>query len=207
MNAFPGAREEVVQKTRFGIAAAFLRAQRNQHSLHASAVAIGNGRAIACIGASGIGKSTVADRMCRHTDVLLLGDDVTGIALMPEGMVHVTPSESAVWLTTGECSEKRPTKRARIATQPAALACIVSLAFDESARSLQMRDLRGGEAVAALLPALIRFEATPDTWMREFSLVGELTSKSRIVEARRSHGVSADEVAKALLPLAAPEAR
>jgi ABC-type transport system involved in cytochrome bd biosynthesis fused ATPase/permease subunit len=87
MNAFPGAREEVVQKTRFGIAAAFLRAQRNQHSLHASAVAIGNGRAIACIGASGIGKSTVADRMCRHTDVLLLGDDVTGIALMPEGMV------------------------------------------------------------------------------------------------------------------------
>jgi hypothetical protein len=51
----------------------------------------------------------------------------------------------------------------------------------------------------------MRFEATPDTWTRELSLVAELTSKSRVVEARRSHDVTADEVAQVLLRLVEPE--
>lgn len=199
----PGAPDDLVEKTRLGVAAAFLRAQRQQHALHASAVSR-QGKALVCVGASGLGKSTMADHMCRRAGIELLGDDTTGIEVPPDcGGLQVPPSESAVWLARDGSMTKAPVKSARAAKHPAELLCIVSLVFDDAARALELRDIRGASAVSALLPSLVRFEKTPGLWARELDFIGQLVSHSRVVEARRSHDVPADAVADALVGLLA----
>jgi hypothetical protein len=84
---------------------------------------------------------------------------------------------------------------------------VASLVFDAAARSPELRELRGGDAVSAVLSSLLRFEKTSALWSREFDFLGELVSRTRIVEARRSHDVSADAMAGALLHLLTEEAR
>jgi hypothetical protein len=196
----PGAPRDLVEKTRLGVATAFLLAQRRQHALHASAVAW-RGKALVCVGASGLGKSTMAELMCRHSGVELLADDMAALELIPGGGVLVAPSESAIWLATRGSGAKGPVSSPRQAEEPTALMCIVSLVFDDAARSLELLDLRGGDAVSALLPSLVRFEKTSALWARELDFLGELVSQGRIVQATRSHDVPADAVATALLRL------
>ena len=196
----PGASHELVEKTRHGMATAFLRAQRQQHALHASAVAY-QGKALACVGASGLGKSTMAERMCRRPGVELLADDMTELEVLPGGELGVLPSETAVWLATDPAMAKAPLRSSRAATSPAALRCIVSLVFDDDIPNLELRELRGADAVSALVPSLVRFEKNPSHWARELALIGQLVSQSRMVEARRSRDLEADAVSKALLRL------
>jgi hypothetical protein len=195
----PGAARDLVEKTRLGVATAFLRSLRQEHSLHASAVAF-QGKALVCVGASGLGKSTIAERMCRHAGVELLGDDVTAIDVLSNGGLQVVPSESAVWLTMNGSTEKAPVRSVPAASQAAELLYIVSLVFDDSARGPHVEDMRGGTAVSALLESLIRFEKTPDVWARELDFVGRL-AQARVVQARRSRDVAPDTMAGALVEL------
>jgi hypothetical protein len=194
----PGAPSDLVEKTRQGSATAFLRAQQRQHALHASAVAW-EGKALVCVGASGLGKSTMAERMCRHPGVELLADDMAAIELAPGGGAYVVPSESALWLAQQGSCVKKPVNPPRHAVLPTALRCIIALVLDDAARSLELRDLRGGNAVSALLPSLVRFERTSALWARELDFLSQLVSQARIVQARRSHDIHADELAMALL--------
>ena len=196
----PGAPEDLVEKARLGVATAFLRAQRHQHTLHASAVAW-QGKALVCVGASGLGKSTMAERMCRRPGVELLADDTAAIEFVPGGRVHVVPSESAIWLANEGCGSKEPLRPSLAARQPAALVCVVSLVFDAAARSFELQDIRGGDAVSAMLPSLVRFENTSSLWAREFDFLGDLVLQSRIVQARRSYDVAPDAIADALFGL------
>jgi hypothetical protein len=200
LQAAPGATEDLVEKARRGVATAFLRAQKNQVSLHASAVALGR-RAIVCVGSSGQGKSTMAEAICRRSGALLLADDTAGIDAPPGGGIRVLPSESVVWLVTEDPARKASVPVPRAADAPTDLALIVSLAFDDAAASLDIRDLHGGDAVAALLPSLLRFETTPDLWLRELEIVGRLVSACRVVQATRSRSVTGDATAEALLAL------
>jgi hypothetical protein len=193
----PGASDDLVEKTRAGVAAAFLRALKRQHALHASAVAW-QGKALVCVGGSGLGKSTMADRMCRRPGVHLLADDTTAIEVAAN-RVHVLPSESAIWLAKDGSNTKQPVRSFDVAKSPAALVCIVSLAFDDAAGSPKLRDIRGGDAVSALLPSLVRFEKTSALWARELDFLGAIVSHSRIVQATRSHDVPADAMADELL--------
>jgi hypothetical protein len=206
LQAVPGASRELVEKTRVGVATAFLRAQRHQHSLHASAVAL-EGNALVCVGASGLGKSTVAERMCRHAMIKLLADDIAAIELVSDSGVHVLPSESSVWLETDNSTGKAPVKMPRTAERPSVLQCIVSLVFDAAAPGLELREVRGANAVSALLPSLVRFEKTAALWTRELDFVARLVSQCRVVQATRSRDVDADAVAHALLPLLAGDAQ
>jgi hypothetical protein len=201
-----GASGDLVEKTRLGVAAAFLRAQRCQHALHASAVAW-QGKALVCVGASGLGKSTMAERMCRHSGIQLLADDMAAIELVPGGGVRVAPSESAIWLAKQGSGAKQPISPLRQAEEPTALLAIVSLVFDAAAPSLELLELRGGDAVSALLPSVVRFEKTSELWARELDFLGQVVSQSRIVQAKRSHDFPADAVATALLGLLTGEAR
>src|ERR1700722_3429362 len=153
----PGAPDDLVEKTRLGVAEAFLRSRRQQHSFHASAAAF-RGRAIVCVGASGQGKSTLAERMCRHPGVELLADDTAGVEVLPDGTLQVPPSESAVWLIDQRSLRKQAVRTTTAARQATALHCVASLSFDDDAGSVDVRDLRGGDAVAALLPSIVRFE-------------------------------------------------
>ena len=196
----PGAPHDLVEKTRLGVATAFLRAQRQQHALHASAVAW-QGKALVCLGASGLGKSTMAELMCRHQGVELLADDTAAIEVVPECGVRVVPSESTIWLAKQGSVSKEPLSSPRQAEQPTALMCIVSLVFDDAARSLELLDLRGSDAVSTLLPSLVRFEKTSALWARELDFLGEIVSQCRIVQATRSRDTPAAAVATALLRL------
>jgi hypothetical protein len=197
----PGAPRELVEKALRGVAAAFLRARSNQHALHASAVAY-RMRALVCVGASGMGKSTMAECMCRRSGAEVLADDVAYLDVLPAGGVQVAPSESAVWLETRGSSEKMAVKITSAAERATPLGCIVALAFDASAQKPEISELRGGDAVSALLPALIRFEKTTDLWERELDFVAHLIANGRVYRAVRPDHCTPDVMANALLALA-----
>jgi hypothetical protein len=148
----------------------------------------------------------MAARMCRHPRVELLGDDTTGIAVLPGGGLQVLPSESAVWLAIEGFTAKAPVRASLAAERPAALLGIVSLVFDDAAQVLELRDIRGGDAVSALLPSIIRFERGAPLWARELDFIGRLVSQCRVVQATRSRDVAADTVAEELIRLLVPEA-
>jgi len=199
LHAVPGASAETVEKMRLGVARAFLRAQRQQYSLHASAISW-NGQAIVCLGASGLGKSTIAELLCRRVGVELLADDTTAIEFVP-GRWNVLPSESLLWLATDGATGKSPARPAVAARAPAVLGWLVSLTFDDQADGLALQELRGGDAVSAILPSVLRFERTAALWARELDFLGGLVSTSRIVRATRSHRLPAEALADALLEL------
>jgi hypothetical protein len=198
----PGISPQHVEKVRNGIAAAFLRAQRKQHSLHASAVAW-EGQALVCVGESGLGKSTTAYRMCRQPDFELLADDITGIELAPAFGAQVVPTEAVVWLMNDPSGDKAPATVPRVAQDPVPLRLIVCLATGDRSSGLELRDLRGGDAVSELLPSLIRFEKSAQQWTRELDFLDRVVSQCRIVQLTRSRDADVDTVANALLGLMA----
>jgi hypothetical protein len=201
LQAAPGASPELVEKTRLGVASAFLRAQRRQLSLHASAVSW-RGEALVCLGASGQGKSTVAERLCRHGGGALLADDLAAVELLPSGDLEVLPSERILWLDSKGSTGKTAHVVPHVARAAARLRCVVALAFDGPGPVPEVRSLHGADAVSAVLPSLIRFEATPFQWERELEFVTRLVSQAQIVRASRSREVSAEMLADTLVGLA-----
>ena len=200
----PGIPEDLINKTRQGSVAAFLRAQRQLHTMHACAVSL-EGRALMCVGASGMGKSTMAERLCRYPGVELLADDMAAIELLPGSGAQVRPSESAVWLATDGSEAKEPVKSTRMAARPGVLQGIVSLVFNDASSQLELLELRGADAVSALLPSFVRFERSAALWTREFDFVAHLVSHSKILRAIRSREIAAETVAEALLRFLAGE--
>ncbi len=197
LRAAPGISEDVVEKIRLGVATAFLRAQRHQHALHASAVSWRD-EALLCVGASGSGKSTIAECLCRRAGTRLLADDTAIFERSADVALCVVPSESALWLTDGSTGPKAPLKSVPLAQRPAVLRYVVSLVFDDAALRPELRDVRGGDAVEALLPSLVRFETTRALWVRELDFLTALDRGSRILQVRRSHDVSPEAVAEVL---------
>jgi hypothetical protein len=149
----------------------------------------------------------MAERMCGRIGAELLADDVTGIEVLPVGGLQVLASDSTVWLSKRGCDAKAPVRVSQAAAHPADLVWIVSLAFDDAAEVLELRELRGADAVSALLPSLVRFERTSTLWAREQDFLAHLVSQSRVLQATRSHDVTADTVAARLLALLAGERR
>jgi hypothetical protein len=192
-----GAAREIVEKTRRGAATAFLRARQHKHSLHASAVEW-KGRALLFVGDSGAGKSTTAERLCRRGGVGLLSDDLAAIEPRQNGW-HVLPSEAVLWLEASDSRTKTSTTPLRAAKEPASVRCIVSLAFIEKDATLEVKELRGAEAVAALLPSLVRFDPNPIVWERELDVLSGLVSQAVVLRATRSRDVPPDEVANVLV--------
>jgi hypothetical protein len=202
----PDASRDLVEKTRRGAVTAFLRAQRKQHSLHASSVSLG-GHAMACVGASGLGKSTIAERLCAQAGAELLADDIAAVELVFDGSAMVVPTESALWLGSAASEVKVPRVPSRVAAAPSPLRWVVALAFDEACSRPEAHDLRGADAVSVLLPALIRFERTAELWARELEFLQRLVSQCRIVLMKRSRGVGAEAVARVLCALTREDAR
>jgi hypothetical protein len=200
---YPGASQDRVEKTRRGRVNAFLRARRHQPSLHASAVSM-HGRALLCVGDSGLGKSTAAERLCHHPGVALLADDTASIEILPGGALEVQPTESSVWLSSGSSLNKRSFGLVSIAIGPAVPSCVVALAFDCSATDVRVSELRGANAVEALLPSIIRFDTDPLRRTGELEFLDLLISQTRVLRVSRSEDVSADLVAKVLLKLLLP---
>ena len=206
LQAHPGASPDRVEKGRLGFATAFLRAQREQHSLHASAVAL-QGRGLVCVGASGLGKSTLAHWLCLRPGLELLADDITAIDMLSTSGLHVIPTEPVVWLAAGDSSDKGPVAVSRVARAPARLDLVVCLAFDEGCARPEFRELRGRDAISSLLPSLIRFEKTPKQWASEFDFLDRLVSQCRVARLTRARHAEPEAVADALLGHMSEESR
>src|SRR5205823_1032857 len=111
-------------------------------SLHASVVAR-DGAAVACVGSSGAGKSTIAARLCSQ-GWELLADDIASIDFDADG-VAVAPTEAEHWLDRAALAwldprrrprrgDKIPVAPIRVAKGPARLRGIVFLRFDSRRR-------------------------------------------------------------------------
>lgn len=136
-------------------------------ALHASAVSI-DGRAIALVGSSGHGKSTLAAALCRQRGARLLADDA--VILSREGSAFVVEAgESDHWLTDEAvqalaCADA-PARDAREDKVPvpgvtggtAPLGAIVVLEDFAAIGEPDMRRVGAVDGLARLLPHLARF--------------------------------------------------
>ena len=147
-------------------------------SFHASAVVHG-GRAIAFVGASGQGKSTLASALCLRANGRLLADDITRctkvddtwIALGVERESWLAPSARCALLgEEASASGKEPLSLAGVSEAP--LAALVLL---DEAPEIKLSQLTGLRAAEGLLTQLIRLELEdPVVQMRDLEHVGLL---------------------------------
>jgi hypothetical protein len=172
---------------------ALLRHLRGEITLHASSVARDDA-AIAFVGDSGAGKSTVAAQLCLDPDVALLSDDAAALRF-GNAVVLVVPTESTHWLrpdvaellgfeTHGEAKIPREAKHSATASVP--LRAVVSLTFDESARSASLRPIGGAEAFSILSLSTFRFALdVPEVLCSELDRLATLVEEVQIFELRR----------------------
>jgi hypothetical protein len=194
-----GADPRLVDKLTHTGAAAFVRALRQQPSLHASAVAA-SGRALVCLGEKGSGKSTAAAELCRTPGVELLADDVAALD-RERGVWRVLPTESAHWLAAAGGHLKGPVSAAAVGSDAAPLSTLVAVRFDDGAPAPRARRLRGAEAYATLSAALLRFEATDLLRVQELDVLSSIAAQARVFELVRGHSTGAAETARLALQL------
>jgi hypothetical protein len=167
---------------------------RGELVLHASAVGVGEA-ALAFVGASGMGKSTMATVLCGAGHPLLT-DDVLCVQLRPDRvMVHPGSTETRLRDPAQPLANGLPGRRTadgRLAVAPGSLAgrplllaaCVVPLPSRECDR-VQVRQLSGASA----LMLLSRFPRIPGwtqpaTLAREFEQLADLVTRVAVFEAR-----------------------
>jgi len=189
----PDGDPRLVAKVRNGLAAALVRHLHGQTTLHASSVAR-EGRAVVCLGRSGAGKSTLAAYLSRVRALHLLSDDVVAIELREDAVLAV-PTEKEHWLEAGalaalgvateQTGGKAPLVAERVASAPSVIAAAFALALDAEVPAPVTRRLRGREAVAVVVPCLVRFVLDePEEHIRELALVAELLGRVPLYELR-----------------------
>ncbi len=155
--ASPSAADKIA-KVASGVARAFVRAERGELSLHASAIAQ-NGVAVLLVGESGAGKSTTARELVRF-GARLLADDACLLRVESEGpTVAVVPSEGAVWLGERDAKFAEPLTRGTTATRLVAWVHLVADA--ERTTSPTIGRLAGLRAVATVQKFAFRFGERP----------------------------------------------
>ncbi len=192
----PGADRELVDKLHGGLAKALLRHLSGELTLHASAAVI-DGVAVACAGESEAGKSTTAAALVAHHGGELLADDTLALVIR-EGYVGVQPTERVSWLLrdaraafglpSDETWSKVPIAPKRAARGEARLGALVLLAWDDELPGPRVRRLRGHEAVASLVPSVVRFVVDePARNRREMEQLADLTQTVPVYELVRPH--------------------
>jgi hypothetical protein len=192
-----------VAKLRAGIVPALLRHLEQKLTLHGAATAF-DGIAIACIGESGAGKSTIAARLC-DAGGALVSDDTTAIELTDEG-IAVVPTEVVHWLIPdAEGTLKEPVAPRARAFGPVPIRALCRLRFDDGETTAVARRLRGVSAAQAIVPAVIRFvldELAPR--VAEFDQIARLLSAVPVYDvARPRTPASLGETVSRVLDLAA----
>lgn len=176
----PGADPALARKVERGLAAALVRHLHGETTLHASCVVMADpsradgGCAVALVGKSGAGKSTIAAYLCAARGAALIADDVVRVTVDEAGaLAH--PTEREHWLGVasrralaahvspppGPVVEledvKLPTPARAVASAPARLAALFALVLDDETSAVTVRPLRGQAAVGLLIPSLVRF--------------------------------------------------
>jgi hypothetical protein len=196
--AMLGADPADVEKIRRGSARVLLRHLAGDLALHGAAIEI-DGRAIVLVGAAGGGKSTLAARLCMSEHATLLADDALAVGRDTCGL-SVMPFESEHWLDgasraalglDGVASPAKQPVRANASARPSAsLAAIVRLAFAD-ADAPALRRLAGVDAVAALLPQVLRLVVDEPALQRvELEMLGAITDAVPFFELARPRDLS-----------------
>ena len=164
--------------------------------LHASAVGVGEA-ALAFVGASGMGKSTMATVMCAvgHpllTDDVLRAQPQAGAVLVYPGSTETRLRDEACSLAASVAGSSRRTADGRLAVAPPVHiggplplgACIVPLP-DRQHDRVQVRRLAGARALMLLsrFPRIPGW-AQPQILAREFEQLADLVARVPVFEAR-----------------------
>jgi hypothetical protein len=187
-----GAPPVLVEKVKGSLVPALLRHASSRLTLHGSAIAKGGG-AVACIGLSGTGKSTLAASLCARHGTALVADDTAAIDLDDAG-AKILPTERVSWLVNGSDTPARGEEKwavppRAVASSPMTLRAVCTLVFDETAPAATLRQLRGHEALAALVPAVVRLVVdVPAVHEWELEELGRLVAGVPIHELRRPPG-------------------
>jgi HPr Serine kinase C-terminal domain len=177
---------------------------RHELVLHASAVRVG-GRALAFVGASGMGKSTLAAALCREGHELV-SDDVLRIDLADPTVVRAHPgsTETRLRLTARQLADMAPpdtvapTADGRLAVRPAAwstaplplLACVVPRPSHAGEDDVAVTRL---PLVASLLrlsqfPRIVGW-IDPISAAADFQALGDLVERVPVFDARIPWGL------------------
>jgi hypothetical protein len=195
----PGALPETVEKIRRGTAALLVRHLRGHLGFHASAVQH-EGAAIAFVGVSGQGKSTLAAYACSAHGAALVSDDALAVEreagsdrwlAVPLEREHWLDREAceALGFEVGPSEEKESRLAARAAEQAAVLSAIVLLDFANLAKP-QVRRLTPVEALAALVPMILRFVVDEPAAQRlELDALASLIERVPVVRLERPRGL------------------
>jgi hypothetical protein len=188
-----GADPIALDKLREGLIPALLRHLHRELTLHGAAVTV-EGRAIACVGISGAGKSTFAARLCSDRGALLLADDTTAIDFVGSTPT-VLPTERVHWLISGRATphpEEGDTKEAvaprALASASSPLVLVCRLRFDDAVVGPRVTRLRGHDAFEALVPSVVRFAIDDrQAHLREAEQLGSLVRSVPVYDVVRSH--------------------
>lgn len=211
----PDADLRELAKVRRGGAALLVRHLRGELAMHGAAVAFGD-HAVALLGRSGQGKSTLAAALCARGGCLL-SDDALHVDHAGDGWV-LAPVEPDHWLDPparaalgldGEGPEggKLPVAAPRRASMPARLVAFVDLAF--GGQEVGLRRLEGLDAAAALVPQIVRFVLDePEAQRAELEMLLKLVGQVTVYRMDRPRGMGylreTSERIAALLPLPHP---
>jgi len=176
-----GADARQVAKLRASTIPALLRHLEGKLTLHASAVTA-HGKAVAFLGDSGRGKSTIAFELANTSGAFaLLADD----CLRVEG-ICAEPFDEVAWID--RASAKTPLRPARVARSAAPIAAIFLLEWGDQ---LRVSRLKGNAVGAVLERALIRFVLDePTVHVADLERLGNLASQVPVYELRRPRDVS-----------------
>jgi hypothetical protein len=211
----PAGRTELLPILLAGTVSAFLLTLRGHLVLHASAVAV-DGAALAFVGQSGRGKSTMAALMC-VAGAELVTDDVLSVDPGPPptcagGAPEVRLREKAVAIVDAQPAiATRTTADDRLAFAPGAasyeprpLAGIVIPAPSRTAAEVETERLNAGAALVALLSfPRVHGWRRPEVLTREFAMLSQLVNQVPVFKATIPWGPPFDpDVARSLRKLA-----
>jgi hypothetical protein len=191
----PGADLGVVAILVTGLVVGYLLIVDGHCVLHASAVEV-DGAAVAFVGRSGIGKSTVA-ALCCAAGARLVSDDVVRLDVAAGvecvgGTTHIRLRSHATWALSGFGTRPAtaPTADGRVAAMPPVaatarvpLATIALLYPSRDVRSVAIRPLFGGEAfVRVMAHPRVGGWADDATCRRLFAAVARVVERVDVVE-------------------------
>jgi hypothetical protein len=190
----PGAHPDAARRIEQFIAPSLIRHLRGEIALHASAVMI-DGRAIAFLGASGAGKSTIASALCARPRAQLAADDMLYVSRV-DGIALVVPTERANRLAPSPDAPRRKEAivPARLASSSGRLAAIVELVADDDADPPIFAPLEGAARFDAISRAFMRFTSDDtETNVRDFLTIGSLAAEVGMFSLRRAWNLKSIE--------------
>jgi hypothetical protein len=184
-------------KLRAGPVRGLLRHLRGDMTVHGSAVSI-NGHAVAFVGLSGAGKSTIAADACHRLGATLLADDLVTIdrrddvyAVAPTDSVHwlLPDSRDALGLSRAGVAKlpvDTPRGGATIESANARLCAIVSLCFDDTSPTPRLSPIGGVESFEAINAGFVRFVVDePQVALRDLDEISRLAASVPVFRLTR----------------------